>query len=161
MGPAANRVLLSVALRGAPAEAAGRRLKRRALELMRALSLQGTELSLSVVGDRRMRALNRDWRGKDRATDVLSFPSGAVRVRGQRWPLGDLVISLETAKRAAAEHGERLSRELDRYLAHGLLHLLGHDHLRPAEARRMALAEARLLGRGGMLADSDETDAGR
>lgn len=160
MGRAANRVLLGVGLRGEAAQAAGRRLKRRAHELMRALSLQGTELSLSVVGDRQMRELNRDWRGKDRPTDVLSFPSGAPRVRGQRWPIGDLVISLETARRAAVEHGERLPRELDRYLAHGLLHLLGHDHLRPADARRMARAEARLLGRGGMLADSDETDVG-
>ena len=90
-----------------------------------------------------MRRLNRAWRGKDRPTDVLSFPAG-----GPGALLGDIVISLDTARRAAKEEGRGVGAELDRYLAHGLLHLLGHDHERPADARRMAEAEDALVGEG-------------
>ena len=90
-----------------------------------------------------MRRLNRAWRGKDHPTDVLSFPAG-----GPGALLGDIVISLDTAQRAAREEGRRVGAELDRYLAHGLLHLLGHDHERPADARRMAEAEDALVGEG-------------
>jgi probable rRNA maturation factor len=141
-----NRVLLS-----APASAAvGRRLRRVAQRFLRALALSNVELSLSLVGDARIRTLNRAWRGKDRATDVLSFPVGDNPAVGVR-PLGDVVISLATARRAAAQHKVALDDELDRYLAHGLLHLLGYDHHRRADARRMARAERRLLGAAGML----------
>jgi probable rRNA maturation factor len=141
-----NRVWLS----STAGAAHGPRLKGVALRFLRALRLSNVELSLSLVGDARIRALNSKWRGIDRATDVLSFPAGDNPSVSAR-PLGDVVISLATARRAAAEHGARLSDELDRYLAHGLLHLLGYDHHRRADARRMARAEQRLLGRAGML----------
>jgi probable rRNA maturation factor len=111
---------------------------------MRALKLSGVELSLSIVGDARIRALNREWRGKDKPTDVLSFPQGDRL-------LGDVVISIQTARRAARVHGVSLSRELDLYLAHGLLHLLGYDHHRASDRKRMAAQESRLLGNAGML----------
>lgn len=127
-----------------------KRLERVARRFLRALALSNVELSLSLVNDARIRALNRAWRGKDRATDVLSFPAGDNPPVGLR-PLGDVVISLPTARRAAKEHGVTLDQELDRYLAHGLLHLLGHDHHRRGDARRMARAERRLLGAEGML----------
>ena len=105
------------------------------------------ELSLALVRDRRMRALNREWRGKDRPTDVLSFPQHGRSI-------GDVVISLDTARRQAREGGWSLAAELRRLLAHGLLHCLGHDHQTPAQARRMAAAERRLLGREGMVGAS-------
>lgn len=105
------------------------------------------ELSLTLVSDRRMRALNRRWRGKDRPTDVLSFPQHGASI-------GDVVISLDTARRQAREGGWPLSAELRRLLAHGLLHCLGHDHQTPGAARRMAAAERRLLGRDGLVGDS-------
>ena len=73
------------------------------------------ELSLTLVSDRRMRRLNRDWRGKDRATDVLSFPQDGASI-------GDVVISLDTARRQAREGSWSLAAELRRLLAHGLLH---------------------------------------
>lgn len=123
--------------------AAARRLARVARGYLAALALPAAELSLLLVGDRAIRSLNRRWRGKDRATDVLSFPAA-----GPGPLLGDVVISLDTARRAAAEARRALEDELDRYLAHGLLHLLGHDHERPAEARRMARAEDALVGQG-------------
>ncbi len=105
-------------------------------------------LSLSLVSDREMRSLNRDWRGKDRSTDVLSFP------QSERGALGDVVISLDTARRQAREGGWPLSVELRRLLAHGILHCRGHDHDTPRGARLMAAAERGLLGADGMVGSS-------
>jgi len=105
----------------------------------------GGELSLLLVTDRAVRVLNRDYRGKDKATDVLSFPQDAPGGL-----LGDVVISLDTAKRQAAERGLALSDELVRLLVHGVCHLRGFDHeTGDADARRMAKEERRLLGRLG------------
>jgi probable rRNA maturation factor len=128
--------------------------------------LRDEQLSVALVSDREMRALNRRWRGKDSTTDVLSFPlaGGAGSARDGRRPkaaaleergvLGDVVISLPTARRQAREGGWPLSVELRRLLAHGLLHCRGYDHDRDADARRMARAERRLLGSRGMVGDS-------
>ncbi|MGZ3652263.1 MAG: rRNA maturation RNase YbeY [Bdellovibrionota bacterium] len=103
--------------------------------------------------------LNRDWRGKNKATDVLSFPqvssddlrdlSRAARAgKVPLWWLGDVVISLERAGKQAEEHGHTLREELDLLLAHGLLHLLGFDHEKgKAEALKMRKLETKLLGR--------------
>ncbi len=103
-----------------------------------------TDLSVLVVGDRRMRALNRVWRGKDRPTDVLSFSQREGE--GPVTPLlGDVVISADTAARQARAHGHSLRREMERLLIHGVLHLLGHEHEQGgAAARRMRRAELRL-----------------
>jgi len=106
------------------------------------------ELSIALVSDREIRGLNRRWRGKDHPTDVLSFPlndSGA---------LGDVVISLETAQRQAREGGWPLAAELRRLLAHGILHCRGYDHGDERQARKMAEAERRLLGKEGMVGDT-------
>ena len=126
------------------------RLKRRSLAFLKVLKLEDAELSLTLVGDAEIRRINKDWRKKDEATDVLSFPAGDHLGVGPR-PLGDIIISLPTARRQAKEYGRSLHDELDRYLAHGLLHLLGHDHHRPKDARKMAAAESFLLGQGGMV----------
>jgi len=140
--PAAS-VRLSVEVRGGGH--AARVLRAAAKEQLAAMRLS-REVSLTLVSDRRMRALNRDWRGKDRPTDVLSFPQHGASI-------GDVVISLDTARRQAREGGWSLAAELRRLLAHGLLHCLGHDHHTAQEARRMAAAERRLLGRQGMVGD--------
>jgi probable rRNA maturation factor len=125
---------------------AARVLRAAAKDQVGRLGLQ-RELSIALVGDRRMRALNREWRGMDRPTDVLSFPQHGASI-------GDVVISLDTAARQAREGGWSLAAELRRLLAHGLLHCLGHDHRTRAQARRMASAERRLLGRQGMVGAS-------
>ena len=143
-GTSAPAVRLSVQVR--KGEYAAQVLRTAAREQLEALRTR-RELSLSVVSDRQMRALNRKWRGKDRPTDVLSFPQHGRSV-------GDVVISLDTARRQAREGGWPVSAELRRLLAHGLLHCLGHDHHTPAEARRMAAAERRLLGRDGLVGES-------
>ena len=113
------------------------------------LKVGGSELSLSLVTDREIRRLNRAWRGRDETTDVLSFELG---VPGG--PLGDVVISLETARRQALEGGWPLGHELRRLFAHGLLHCRGYDHDSPRNAGLMAAAERRLLGRAGMVGES-------
>ena len=79
-------------------------------------------LSVLLCGDSRMRSLNREWRGTDLPTDVLSFPSG------ERDFLGDIVIDVPYAARQARRRGHTLAREVQILLAHGLLHLLGYDH---------------------------------
>ena len=101
------------------------------------------ELSLELIGDRRMRRLNRTYRGQDRTTDVLAFPLPAGP--GPRI-LGDVVISVPAAARQANARGHALARELTVLLIHGVLHLLGYDHERgDREARRMARRERALL----------------
>jgi len=105
--------------------------------------------------------LNRDWRGKNKATDVLSFPqvesdelrqlSKAAKASPRSvpdWWLGDVVISIQRAQAQAKEHGVSLRDELETLLAHGLLHLLGFDHEKsPADATKMRRLETKLLGR--------------
>lgn len=109
-----------------------------------------SELSLELVGDRRMRRLNREYRKKDRSTDVLAFPiREAVMPQGMRpvtEMLGDVVISLPTALRQAKEAGRSIDDELAMLLVHGVLHLCGYDHERnPREATRMSRRERALF----------------
>ena len=79
------------------------------------------EVSVFLCGDGRMRRLNREYRGKDKATDVLSFP-------GEETHLGDILISVPTARRQAEAAGHPVERELKTLLLHGVLHCLGYDH---------------------------------
>jgi probable rRNA maturation factor len=125
------------------------RLRQRARAFLRALGREDAELSLLVVGDRRIRTLNRDWRGKDAATDVLSFPLSDPPGIGP--VLGDVVMSFQTAARRARGEGRSTAQELERYLAHGILHLLGYDHEQPEDARRMAEKEAALARGEGLV----------
>jgi len=118
-----------------------------------AVRAEGAELSLVLVADQRMRALNRRYRKKDRTTDVLAFPlhnngAGAIRT-GRPSPclLGDVVISMPAAKRQAASWGHSLRDELTRLLIHGVLHLMGYDHERSErDATIMARKERAVLG---------------
>jgi probable rRNA maturation factor len=128
------------------------RLRRSAARFLDILDLDDVELSVLLTTDAGIQDLNRRWRRKNKPTDVLSFPAGAP-APGATGPfhLGDVILSLDTARRQARAHKRSLADELDLYLAHGLLHLLGHDHHRRAEAERMAFLEARLLGRPGMV----------
>jgi probable rRNA maturation factor len=127
----------------APALAA--RLRRSGRRLLDALDRGDAELSILLVSDRLIRRLNREWRGKDRPTDVLSFPQQEGNGAAPPRLLGDVVISVATARRQAKERGESLGAEGERLLIHGVLHLLGYDHERSAaEARRMQRRERRL-----------------
>jgi len=99
-------------------------------------------VTIAIVSDARVRALNRQYRRTDKATDVLSFPSG------ERGYLGDVVIAAGVAARQAREAGHTLATELRVLALHGLLHLLGYDHER--DDGRMARLERRLRRRGGL-----------
>jgi probable rRNA maturation factor len=131
-----------VTRRGGPHRGADARvLERRARKMLAALALEGVELSLALVDDATIQALNRDYRRKDRPTDVLAFAmregEPAPAMPGAPELLGDVVISVPTARRQASERGRPLLDELTTLLAHGLLHLLGHDHQSDRQERAM------------------------
>jgi probable rRNA maturation factor len=142
-------VIVRVSCEVAAGLPAARRLRARAAAFLRSLGRPDAELSVLVVGDRRIRALNREWRDVDAATDVLSFPLSDPPGIGP--VLGDVVLSFETAVRRARAEGRSTEKELERYLAHGVLHLLGYDHETAADARRMADKEAALARGEGLV----------
>lgn len=127
----------------------GRALVAAARRLLAALGEAGSALSLRLVSDRAIRSINRAHRGKDAATDVLSFPlaDGPAAPFDRAAPerlLGDVVISVETARRQAREYDAPLQDEIYRLLIHGVLHVVGHDH-HQAEERRVMVSEERRL----------------
>ncbi len=128
----------------------GRALKSTAQRLLAAANESSSSLSLTLVDDAAIRILNREHRGKDRATDVLSFPLLDENNVSPERMLGDVVISVETARRQAAEYDAPLTRELERLLIHGILHVLGHDHEQTTDRNAMESEERRLAGAIGM-----------
>lgn len=128
-----------ISRQGVPATPIGSTaLKRRAERMLTALGLADSELSLVVCDDATIHALNRDHRRKDKPTDVLAFAlREGTPVPGTEQLLGDVVISLDTARRQARAHRHALWDEVTLLLAHGLLHLIGYDHNTDAEERRM------------------------
>jgi probable rRNA maturation factor len=136
---------------------AERRIVRSATALLSATGRPDATLSLSFVGDAAMRRINREHRAKDRTTDVLSFPLyEPFRVPKRPTPgdpellIGDIVISVDVAKRQAAAYDATLDEEIERLLVHGIAHLLGHDHEGPGERARMLREERRLAGAIGL-----------
>jgi probable rRNA maturation factor len=103
------------------------------------------EVSLVLSGDAEIRALNRRWRGQDAPTNVLSFPAGGAAAPGAPRMLGDVVLAFETVSREAAAQGKPLADHVRHLIVHGVLHLLGHDHERDRDARRMETLERRIL----------------
>ncbi len=103
---------------------------------------EGTEWSIVLADDAFVRDLNARWRGKNRSTNVLSFSTDAA-ARGHA--LGDVVVAWETSAGEADERGWPMEDYLSHLLAHGLCHLLGHDHETDAEADAMERLEARAL----------------
>ncbi len=123
-----------------------RELGARVRALFAALALGDAELSVVMTSDARVRELNRDYRHIDRPTDVLAFAmhEGELGAVG-RDLLGDVVVSVETARRQAARAGHDLLAEVTMLVVHGTLHLLGWDHDTPAKNRRMRAETARLV----------------
>ena len=123
-----------------------RLLRSRAQRILKALDRAGAELSVNLVDDDAMATLNARYRGVEGPTDVLSFSlveGDHAERRGDL--LGDVVIGLETAGRQARRARRALDEEVLRLLVHGTLHLLGYDHEKGADARRMRAAERRVL----------------
>ncbi len=151
-GPAGHSILVSIDEPYGPLVAAEwlEGIARRVLE---AEGVPAAELGVLVTDDETVRALNREYAGDDRPTDVLSFslregeefaapPDEVLR-------LGEVIISCPTAERQAQEAGRSTEAEVAHLLVHGILHLLGYDHAEPEEDRRMRARERELLGAAG------------
>jgi probable rRNA maturation factor len=135
----------------------GERIAQVAAATLAAIGRRGASLTIAFVRDRAIRQLNCTYRGKDRATDVLSFPAGDAPGGAFSEPsseggdyLGDIVIATDTARRQADEAGHQLAREVSELVIHGTLHLCGYDHeTDDGEMNRLELKLRRKLLAGG------------
>lgn len=119
-------------------------LKKKARQILKFLNQNKSDLSLVLVGNREIRKLNARYRKIDEPTDVLSFPLGDKLPSG-RTILGDVIISVEQARKQAIERNKRFEAEIEKLLIHGILHLLGYDHERSLkEERKMKKMEERI-----------------
>jgi probable rRNA maturation factor len=120
-------------------------------------SRQAWDVSVRVVGSAESRKLNRLWRGKDKSTNVLSFPSeilstvgrGPIGNASEALPLGDLAICAPVVAREATEQGKLLQAHWAHMVVHGILHLLGYDHEDDRDAERMESCEIAVLAQFG------------
>ena len=133
-----------------------RALKKETTLILKALNLPThTEVSISLVDDITMRKLNETYRGIKRTTDVLSFPqyvlnsdyiSSAIAFNNkQKLLIGDIIISIETAKKQAEKHKTPTKNEIQKLIIHSTLHLIGHDHKKKKETTTMRKKEKELL----------------
>lgn len=121
-------------------------LSRRAAEAaLAALGTTGEDVAVNVLltDDSAIRELNRRWRGQDKATNVLSFPSPPLP--GSPRQLGDIALAYETVAREAEQEGKTFADHASHLVVHGVLHLLGHDHADETEADAMEAVERRAL----------------
>ncbi len=109
------------------------------------------EVSLVFSDDAQVRAINAEWRGQDKPTNVLSFPAFPLAPGGKPGPmLGDIVIARETVEREAADLDKSFDDHLTHLMVHGFLHLFGYDHMNSEEAERMESIETRILASLGL-----------
>ena len=111
---------------------------------------QTAEICLALADDALVHALNRDYRGKDKPTNVLSFPNDGPAAPGEPRLLGDVVLARETVLAEARAQGKPPADHLIHLVVHGVLHLLGHDHEEERDAARMEGLEVTILGRLGI-----------
>jgi len=145
-GPAVDVVIASARWRKMPRAA---RLVRRIIAAAAPTQARRAELAVILTGERAIRALNRQWRGRDKPTNVLSFPTPAPRRGGPRH-LGDIVIAYETVASEARRAGKPFEHHLAHLALHGFLHLLGYDHESHPDAEAMERREQRILARFGV-----------
>ena len=141
-----------------------KRVEGAAKALLAATGRPGASLSISFVGDVAMRRINAEHRGKDRTTDVLSFPMYAPfsvpkkpAAPETELLIGDVVISVDVAARQAVDYDATLDAEIERLLVHAVAHLLGHDHEEPGERKKMLREERRLAAAIGLTWPYGET----
>jgi probable rRNA maturation factor len=121
-------------------------LSKMATEILSTRNLEKAEISLTFVGRDKIRALNRIYLGRDRVTDVIAFDLSdgektACRKEGRKTLVGDIYICLPRAREQAAFHSVPEEEELARLAAHGVLHVLGFDHQKSRESRRMKMLQ--------------------
>ena len=125
-------------------------LERAARTVLDLSGAQEADLTIVLVDDARIQALNRDFLAHDAQTDVLSFPADEPDPETGRRYLGDVVISTQRAAEQARERGHAIEAEMQLLVVHGILHLLGHDHAEVGEKERMWAAQAQALERLGV-----------
>lgn len=124
------------------------------------LSSLETEVSVTLADDAAVRELNREWRGKDKPTNILSFPMVQLRPGDRPGPLlGDLIVARETLEREAVAEGKSAPDHFRHLLVHGTLHLVGFDHETDADADAMEALEVRVLAGLGIADPYTETTA--
>ena len=102
-------------------------------------------MAIYLANDAIVRRLNREFRGKNRPTNVLSFPAGPTPTANIPAPLGDIVLAYGTVAREASQQGKRFLHHVLHLVVHGVLHLLGYDHEKARDAARMEALEVRIL----------------
>lgn len=117
----------------------------------------GSELSVTFVTNERIQEINREYRNKDSATDVISFAmeelgEGEIEMKGVEMPriLGDIIISIAKAEEQAKEYGHSFMRELGFLAVHGFLHLLGYDHMNESDEKIMFTRQKEILDEFGL-----------
>ncbi|SMX40893.1 rRNA maturation RNase YbeY [Maliponia aquimaris] len=147
-----------------------------ALATLRRLSLDTSAYEIAVLGcdDTRIAALNTDFRGKPTPTNVLSWPSEDLSAETEGdsplppepedaddpHHLGDIALAWETCAREAADQGKDMAHHVTHLIVHGVLHLLGYDHIRDADATLMEGLEVEILGKLGLPNPYDDDDTG-
>ena len=157
-GPDGLRIEVLIHSRKWKAEPQASAIARKAIQAAASVaSTPPAELAIVLTDDLAIHALNREWRGHNKPTNVLSFPAprlppalaGERRAGGHKRPrpaaLGDIVIAFETTAREAAAEGKPLRHHLSHLAIHGFLHLVGHDHENERDAKRMELLEVKIL----------------
>jgi probable rRNA maturation factor len=103
------------------------------------------EIAVLLADDARVKAVNRQWRAKDKPTNVLSFPGAAPGRIAQAPFLGDIILAFETTAAEAVAEEKPLDHHMMHLVVHGVLHLLGYDHMTPGDAERMEGLESAIL----------------
>lgn len=111
----------------------------------------GASVAISLAADERVRGLNKQYRGKDAPTNVLSFPNeDDFDVPGEAPHLGDIILARGVVEREAREQGKSIENHIAHLVIHGLLHLVGYDHIDDTDAEEMESLEADILARMGV-----------
>lgn len=124
-----------------------RKTMKTALETVRPRRRRAFEVCLLLSSNRKVQTLNRTFRNKDKPTNVLSFPTNALNPEKRTVLLGDIVLAFGVVRDEARDSGKPLRHHFQHLVVHGLLHLLGYDHMNDHDADRMEALERRILGK--------------
>jgi probable rRNA maturation factor len=127
------------------ANAKVRKAARQAVSMAGVPVMAGAELAVLLADDARVREVNRQWRAKDKPTNVLSFPGAPPERISQAPFLGDIILAFETTAAEALAEEKPLGHHMMHLVVHGVLHLLGYDHMTPGDAERMEGLESAIL----------------
>lgn len=117
---------------------------------LRAVKRPKSTVSVHLIGDKKMRTINNQFRGKDKTTDVLSFSAIEGEIIAPTDDLGDIFVCIPQIRRQAPRFGATFKQEFHRMLIHGILHIVGYDHMQEADAKKMFGLQEKLLTKRGV-----------